>query len=86
MNWPTFDLLLQGAGVTVGLSAVSVLAGLALGMLICAAGLARARGLRMIAAGYVSFFRGVPLLVQLLLLYHVLPRIGLDLPGIVAAA
>ena len=86
MNWPTFDLLLQGAGVTVGLSAVSVLAGLALGMLICAAGLARARGLRMFAAGYVSFFRGVPLLVQLLLLYHVLPRIGLDLPGIVAAA
>lgn len=86
MNWPTFQLLLQGAVITVGLSAVSVFAGFALGMLICGAGLARARGLRAFATVYVSFFRGVPLLVQLLLLYHVLPRLGLDLPGIVAAA
>lgn len=86
MNWPTFDLLLEGAAVTAGLSAISVLCGLLLGIAICGASLARARGVRACAAVYVSFFRGVPLLVQLLLLYHVLPRLGLDLPGIAAAA
>ena len=86
MNWPTFNLLLEGAVVTAGLSAVSVLCGLVLGIAICGASLARTRGPRLFASAYVSFFRGVPLLVQLLLLYHVLPRLGLDLPGIAAAA
>src|SRR3954454_11159382 len=86
MNWPTFDLLLQGAAITAGLSAISVLCGLALGIAICGASLARSGALRGFAAAYVSFFRGVPLLVQLLLLYHVVPRLGLDLPGIGAAA
>ncbi|MBV8914597.1 MAG: amino acid ABC transporter permease [Acetobacteraceae bacterium] len=86
MNWPTFNLLLEGAAVTAGLSAVSVLCGLALGIVICGASLAQARVLRSFASAYVSFFRGVPLLVQLLLLYHALPRLGLDLPGIAAAA
>ena len=34
---------------------------------------------------FVSFFRGVPLLVQLLLIYNLLPAIGLDVPSTVAA-
>jgi polar amino acid transport system permease protein len=86
VNWPTFELLLQGAVITAGLSAISVLCGLVLGIAICGASLARSAGIRGLAASYVSFFRGVPLLVQLLLLYHVLPRLGVDLPGIAAAA
>ena len=85
MTWPLFSLLLTGAGVTAAISVVSVTAGLLLGIAICAASLARSRALRVFAAAYVSFFRGVPLLVQLLLLYHVLPRLGLDLPGLAAA-
>ena len=35
---------------------------------------------------YVSFFRGVPLLVQLLLVYYALPFVGLELPSFLAAA
>ena len=34
---------------------------------------------------FVSFFRGTPLLVQLLLIYYLLPTIGLDVPSAVAA-
>ena len=34
---------------------------------------------------FVSFFRGVPLLVQLLLIYNLLPVLGIDVPGVVAA-
>ena len=85
MNWTLFELLVEGAALTAAISAISVSAGLLLGVLICAASLGRARAGQLFAAGYVSFFRGVPLLVQLLLLYHVLPRIGVDLPGIAAA-
>ena len=79
-------LLATGAGVTAALSLISVLTGLFLGALVCAAGLAHSRVARRLAALYVSFFRGVPLLVQLLLIYHVLPAVGLDVPGLVAAA
>lgn len=85
MSWTLFQLLVTGALVTAGISAVSVVAGLGLGVLVCAASLAPGRAVRLAAAVYVSFFRGVPLLVQLLLLYHVLPRLGVDLPGVVAA-
>ncbi len=85
MTWAVLSLLLAGAGVTAAISVVSVIGGLLLGIAICGASLARSRALRGCAAVYVSFFRGVPLLVQLLLLYHALPRLGLDLPGIAAA-
>ncbi len=85
MTWPVLYLLLVGAGVTAAISAVSVICGLLLGIVVCGASLARSRASRVFATLYVSFFRGVPLLVQLLLLYHVLPRLGVDLPGIAAA-
>lgn len=78
-------LLLAGAGVTAALSLVSIVLGLGIGAAVCAAGLSPSRPARGFAALYVSFFRGVPLLVQLLLIYHVLPAVGLDVPGIVAA-
>jgi polar amino acid transport system permease protein len=34
---------------------------------------------------FISFFRGAPLLVQLLLIYNLLPVIGINVPSIVAA-
>ena len=85
MTWPDFALLLRGAELTAVISAISVVLGLVLGILVCGASLARSPVLRAGAAAYVSFFRGVPLLVQLLLIYHVLPRAGIDLPGAAAA-
>ena len=38
-----------------------------------------------LATFYVSFFRGVPLLVQLLLSYYCLPLMGINVPSSVAA-
>ena len=78
-------LLLAGALTTAALSVVSVLLGFALGAVVCAGSLSRTRAARWAAAAYVSLFRGVPLLVQLLLIYHLLPRLGIDVPGVVAA-
>ena len=85
MSWINVYLLAVGAAVTAGLSVVSITLGLAIGILVCAGALARAAPLRWAARLYVSFFRGVPLLVLLLLIYHVLPELGLDVPGSVAA-
>jgi polar amino acid transport system permease protein len=83
--WPHLRLLLIGASVTAWVSVVSILAGLAIGVLVCAARLSASRTLRGLAVAWVSFFRGVPLLVLLLLIYNMLPVVGLVVPGIVAA-
>jgi polar amino acid transport system permease protein len=84
--WQHLELLGYGALVTAGISLVAILAGLALGIVVCA-GLLRPQGSpwRIAGLAYVSFFRGVPLLVMLLLIYHLLPVLGIDVPGIVAA-
>src|SRR5260370_42671302 len=86
MPWQHLELLGYGALVTAGISLVAILAGLALGIVVCA-GLLRPPGSpwRMAGLAYVSFFRGVPLLVMLLLIYRLLPVLGIDVPGIVAA-
>ena len=80
-----FLLLLQAAQSTLAITAVSIALGIALGTLLCAAGLAPARPVRAAARLYVSFFRGVPLLVQLLLFYHLLPVLGLNVSSVAAA-
>lgn len=85
MTTTLFILMVQAAGYTVLLSIVSILVGLILGLLICAAKLSPTPVLRWPAVVYISFFRGVPLLVQLLLIYNVLPLVGLTVPSVVAA-
>jgi len=77
--------LLRGAVTTVAVSLAAIAIGFAVGAAIAAAATSGLRGLRAFAAVYISFFRGVPLLVQLLLAYYALPFVGLDIPAIVAA-
>lgn len=79
-------LLLIGAAMTIAVSLVAIALGFAIAAPICAARLSNHRGLRAIGSAYVSIFRGVPLLVQLLVVYYLLPFAGLDLPSFVAAA
>jgi polar amino acid transport system permease protein len=78
-------LLLIGAAVTLGVSALSILLGFVIAIPVCIARLSRVRLARWTGGLYVSFFRGVPLLVQLLVVYYALPAIGLELPSFVAA-
>lgn len=78
-------LLLQAAVWTVAIS----LAGLAIGFFVatgvCAARLATHPAARAFGGAYVFFFRGVPMLVQLLLIYYLLPFVGINVPPLVAA-
>ena len=51
----------------------------------CSARLSPHRWLRRAGGAYVFFFRGVPMLVQLLLVYYLLPFAGINVPPLVAA-
>lgn len=85
MTWNILTLLVQASGWTLIISATSILIGLAIGTCVSAAMLARSPWLRWPGRVFVSFFRGAPLLVQLLLIYNLLPRLGLNVPSVVAA-
>ena len=86
MSWELFWLLVEAARLTILLSVVSIgVFGFLIGVLVCAGMLSESALARRAGRLYVSFFRGVPLLVQLLLIYYLLPSIGLDVPPVVAA-
>ncbi|WP_331376912.1 amino acid ABC transporter permease [Sinorhizobium chiapasense] len=81
----SFGPLFWAARYTLLISVLGIGLGLVIGTLICAARLSPYPPLRRFAAIWVSFLRGVPLLVQLLVFYYTLPVIGLDVPPMVAA-
>jgi polar amino acid transport system permease protein len=83
--WASLPDLLQGAAYTVAYSLAAVAIGFVIGTAICAMRLGRSGSGRRVAAVYVSFFRGVPLIVQLLVAYYCLPLIGIDVSSIAAA-
>jgi polar amino acid transport system permease protein len=73
------------AGMTIYVSLAGIALGMAIGFAVC---LARLSGDPVLARGgafYVSFFRGVPLLVQLLFIYYFLAEFGIDVPAMAAA-
>src|SRR5579885_3286449 len=74
--------LLQGALLTLEVALASMVVSLALGLALT---LLRASGSRfaaMVVRIYISYVRGTPLLVQILLVYYLLPSVGLQLPPI----
>lgn len=85
MSFKLFNLLVQASVWTIGISAISIAIGFLLALLLSAALLSGKALYRRPAEFFISFFRGVPLLVQLLLIYNLLPFIGLNVPSIVAA-
>ncbi|MGY9048030.1 MAG: amino acid ABC transporter permease [Rhodobacterales bacterium] len=85
MTWYLFQLLLQASLMTIFVSVLSIFAGLGFAVLLSAM---RMSGNRVLFGGaglFISFFRGVPLLVQLLLIFNLLPVIGITLPSLATA-
>lgn len=77
--------LLKGAGITVGISVVSMAIAVTLGLFLTLVRLYGARWMATLATAYIEFYRGTPLLVQLYLLYYGLPNIGITLSPLAAA-
>ena len=69
--------LLKGALTTLWLTAAGILGGLCLGALLAWLRLSRRRYLTLPAQVYIWFFRGTPLLVQLIMIYTALPQLGI---------
>lgn len=75
-------LLLEGLVLTVEVSLVSMLLALPLGVVIGLCRTAHDPGARLLGFGFVEVFRGTPLLVQVMIWYHVLAGpMGLEGPG-----
>jgi len=74
-----YPFFLEAAWVTIQLSVLTALLGLACGSLGAAARLSRLAPLRWAAAVYVSVFRGTPALIQVFILYFGGPQVGIQL-------
>jgi polar amino acid transport system permease protein len=82
--WAGWVQLLQGAVVTVEITAASLLLACLLGLLIGMGRLnKRRRIIYSICTAYLAVIRGTPLLVQLFLLFFGLPQLGIMLPAFV---
>jgi polar amino acid transport system substrate-binding protein len=73
--------LTRAAMVTVLIAFASMLIAMVLGMPLAIGQWKGPRWLQWVCTGYVEFFRGTPVLVQLLFLYFGLPTIGLAMPA-----
>jgi len=80
--WP----LLIGAGMTLVVSGAAIVLGMAGGLLLSIGALTGHPVMRRLIAAYISFFRGTPLLVQLLISFYFLPALlGINVPPLVSA-
>jgi len=83
LKWFTEGSVLKGLQVTLGLTVVSMVLGTLLGLLLGVWRLSENRLLRGVAGLYIWFFRGTPLLVQLIFWYNLstlFPALSLTLP------
>jgi polar amino acid transport system permease protein len=81
-SWP---FLMQGLGITLYLSTVTMLLGLAIGVAGASARLYGGLFLRSAVGAYVEVIRNTPLLIQLFIVFFGLPSLGLRLDAMTAA-
>jgi cystine transport system permease protein len=74
--WPLLQGMVLG---TMPLTAISFTLGIALALVLALSRLSRLKGLRGLAASYISIIRGTPLLLQLFIIFYGLPSIGIVL-------
>ncbi len=78
--------LLRGALLTITVSLLAFALALVFGLITGIARISRLMPLRMVAACYIQFIRGTPLLLQLFFIYYVLPYVGIVLTPFISGA
>ena len=73
----SIPLLAEGVIVTLQVSSLSAVLGLALGFALGLGALSRSRVIRWFVAAYVDFIRGTPLPIQIFLVFFALPMVGI---------
>lgn len=79
-----YPVLLKGITTTVSLSLIALLIGVAVGFAFGIARAGRNRPLSYLVGLYIDFFRGTPFLVQLFIIFFILPAIGIELNAFTA--
>jgi polar amino acid transport system permease protein len=82
--WSVLPTLLRGAEITVAASLLGVVLGVVVGTALAVGRLGGRNLLGYVIRAYVSFARGTPLFIQILVIFFVLPAIGLDIPKFLA--
>jgi polar amino acid transport system permease protein len=85
LHYLTLPYLWQGAVIAVELLVGALTGGLIIGFFVALACMARYPWIRLPARAYVYTLRGTPVLLQLILLYNVLPQFGLRLSPFMSA-
>lgn len=81
-----YPVILKGIGITLALSFIGIVAGTIAGFLL---GMGRAsthKPLRFIIGAYTDIFRGTPVLVQVFVVFFILPEAGIELDSFTAGA
>lgn len=83
--WKSLGYVLGGLPYTLGISLLSFTSGLFLGLILALLGRSKQTWLRQLIKFYVSFMRGVPMIVVIFVLYFGLPYYGFQLPALLCA-
>jgi len=71
----TFFLSLKALPVTLGITVIALLAAAPLGFFMALCGIYRIRVLQQLSALYISFVRGTPIVLQILIVYSLVPSL-----------
>jgi polar amino acid transport system ATP-binding protein/polar amino acid transport system permease protein len=85
LHYLSLPYLLEGIELTLQVTALGLIGGLFLGLILAWMQLSRFAPLAAIARGYTVIFRGTPLILQMVFAYDALPHIGIKLPAVMAA-
>ena len=77
--WGARDVLLSGLAMTVGVSLLSIILMLILGLIFGLMSTSRSKVARAVARVYVEVIQNTPLVIQVFILYAVLPLMGIEI-------
>lgn len=77
-----FKYFIDGTKATIGLSAITLILGFVLGIIVCLFKISKIKILRFIASAYIEFLRCTPLLIQISIVYFGFPGLGIEFPSI----
>ncbi len=80
--WSNRDILFNGIGNTLLISAVSIPIGIFIGVFVCLMRISTRRFLRWSAIAYIEIIRNVPLLILIFMVFYALPFYGIRLAGL----
>lgn len=72
-------VLLEGVWITIAVTVLSLLLSTVLGLFWAILGWTRIRAFQIVSRTFITFIRGIPIIVQLFYIYFVMPDIGINL-------